>query len=255
MLGEVLRSRRHGLLHGRGADQLREAGSLLQGVGIGDLLAADQQRTFRRQQATGESRDHLRGRDGPRVHTRPMPEFGGNPGVEHVAGQGQEHRTRRRGHGDLGGPSNHPRQIFRPGNLEGPLDARRGHRHQLAIEHRFHEAVSLFLLSGTDDDGRAAPVCVEDGAHGVPQAGCDMHVAGGEPARGAGEPVGHRHDDGLLESEHVVEIGVLGERVHHRQFGRARIAEQVSDAFVLQDAQEDRAAARGVHAAILAGVV
>ena len=57
-----------------------------------------------------------------------------------------------------------------------------------------------------------------------------MHVARDQFTRGTGIPVGHGDDDRLLQTEHVAHVRVIGERMHDRQFGGSRIAEEVGDA-------------------------
>jgi hypothetical protein len=51
----------------------------------------------------------------------------------------------------------------------------------------------------------------------------------------AREAVGHADDDRLVEAEHVAEP--FGQRLEHRQLGRAGIAEQAVDPEVLEHAE------------------
>ncbi len=65
-----------------------------------------------------------------------------------------------------------------------------------------------------------------------------MQVDHRELAGGLGVAVGHRHHGGLLQAEDVVDLVLGRERIHQRQLGGAGIAEQVLDAFLLQEIEE-----------------
>ena len=129
-----------------------------------------------------------------------------------------------------------------PRHLDRPFDERLGHAHERRIEQRLGQAVALLLLAGGQDHRRAGEARVEERAHRVAEARRDVHVAGDELARGARVAVGHRDHERLLQAEHEVRSGWSDERVHDRQFGGARIAEQMRDAFGAQQLQEGLAA-------------
>ena len=101
------------------------------------------------------------------------------------------------------------------------------------IEQRLGEAVALLLLAGGEDDRRTRELGVVERPERVAEAGRDVDVGGSELAGRARKTVGHGDDKALLHRHDVVEIGVLGERVHDRQFGRTGVAEQVRYALVL----------------------
>ena len=65
-----------------------------------------------------------------------------------------------------------------------------------------------------------------------------MQVDDRELAGGLRVAVRHRHHGGFLQAEHVTHLVVDRERVHQRQFGGARIAEQHLDAFLFEQLQE-----------------
>jgi hypothetical protein len=94
--------------------------------------------------------------------------------------------------------------------------------------------MSLLLLPGGNDQRRARIERREQGAHRVAKPRRDMHVARNQFTRGAGIAVGHGDNDRLLQAEHVAHIRIIRERMHDRQLGGSRIAEEVSDALGLQ---------------------
>ena len=169
--------------------------------------------------------------------------------VEDVAGQRDEHGAGRRRHGDLGGAAHDARQVLEPRHLDRPLHQRLGDRHQRVVEQRLGEAVALLLLAGGEDHRRARELRIEERAHGVAETGRHVHVAGDELARGAREAVRHGHHQRLLQAQHVGEVRMLLERMHDRQLGGARVAEEVRDALVLEEREEGGAAGDAVHGA------
>ena len=59
-----------------------------------------------------------------------------------------------------------------------------------------------------------------------------------ELAGGLRVAVGHRHDGGLLQAEHVADLVLGRERIHQRQLGGAGIAEHDLDALLLEQFEE-----------------
>jgi hypothetical protein len=105
-----------------------------------------------------------------------------------------------------------------------PLDIRLRTEHRVAIgEVRLHRDLRAHLLARGDQQRGLVRLGVEDAAHRVsdPRGGVQVDVRRA-PAR-LREPVGHPHDNELLESEDVGEV--IGEVLEHRQLGRPRIAE------------------------------
>ncbi len=102
--------------------------------------------------------------------------------------------------------------------------------------------MALLLLARGEDQRRAGEARIVERAHRIAEAGRDMDVAGDQLAGGAAEAVGHRNHQALLHRHHIGEIGMVLQRMHDRQFGGAGIAEQMGDAFILQQCQECRAA-------------
>ena len=72
-----------------------------------------------------------------------------------------------------------------------------------------------------------------------------MQVDEGGPARGERPAVGHADRGRLLKAEHVANVRRVDERVHERHLGRAGIAEDVGDALIAQDVDENVARASG----------
>ena len=62
-----------------------------------------------------------------------------------------------------------------------------------------------------------------------------MQAAGGEPPPGARVTIGHRHHYSFLQPEHIVELWKIRHNLHQRQFGGARIAEEMRYALVDQE--------------------
>ena len=72
-----------------------------------------------------------------------------------------------------------------------------------------------------------------------------MQVDEGSPAGGERPAVGHADRGRLLKAEHISDVRRIDERVHERHLGRARIAEDVGDALITQDVDENVARASG----------
>ena len=236
------------LLVDRRTQRLGERGGRLQRIALHDLVAGDDDRPLGLQHALGERIEHGIARARARIDPGRGAEVDAGLGIEDVARQRDEHRPRRRRHGDLGGAAHDARQILQPRHLHGPLHQRLRHRHQRVIQQRLGEPVALLLLAGGEDHRRAGELGVEQRAHGIAEPRRHVHVAGDQLAAGAREAVGHRHHQRLLQAQHVGEVGVLGQRMHDRQLGGARVAEQVRDALVLEQREERGAAGDAVHA-------
>ncbi len=198
---------------------------------------------MRGEQALGEGRERRVGRARGGVDPGRRAELERAEVVEDVAGQRDEDRAGRRGQRDLGGAMHDARKVGKARDLGCPFDHRCRDRQQGRVEQGLHEAVALLLLAGGDDQRRARDIGRIERADRVAEAGGDVDVAGGEPARGACEAVGHRQHDRLLQAEDVAHLGVVGERVHDRQLGRAGVAEDLCDAFGLKQLDEGAAAA------------
>ena len=131
-------------------------------------------------------------------------------------------------------------------HLDRPLDHRLGDRHQRIIEQRLGQAVADLLLAGGQDHRRAGELGAVERAHGVAEAGRDMDVAGDQFTRRARIAVRHRDHDRLLQPEHIGQVLVILERIHDGQLRRARITEQMRDAFVLEQGEKCRASGNRV---------
>ncbi len=229
-------------LERRTAEHFRELRRLFQRVALDDLVAAQERRPLRLQDPVRQCLEHfVRG-----AHARIDPGDGGEIDaglvVEDVAGQRDEHRTRGRRHRHLRRAADDARQILEAIDLDRPLHQGLRDRHQGIVEQGLGQAVALLLLAGSEDDRGAGEFRAIERAHGVAEPGRDMDVAGREPARCAREPVGHVDDEALLHPHHVGEVRVVLQRMHDRQLGGARIAEQMGDALVLQQRQKCGAA-------------
>ena len=167
-------------------------------------------------------------------------------GIEDVAGQRDEHRPGRRRGRDLGGAAHDARQVFQTRHLDRPFHQRLRHLHQRPIQHGLHQPMPLLLLAGGEDHRRAREFRVEQRAHRVAEARRDVNVAGDQPPRGAAVAVGDRNHQALLHRHHVSEVRMVLQRMHDRQLGGAGIAEQMGDAFVLEQRQKGRAAGNAI---------
>ena len=74
-----------------------------------------------------------------------------------------------------------------------------------------------------------------------------MYVACDQLSGSPGIAVSHRDNDRLLQAQHVAHLRIVGERVHDRQLGCSRVAEEVSDAFQFEQFDEGAAAADRVR--------
>ncbi len=232
---------RRGLV-GRTAQRFRQLSGFPQRIAFHDLVADDDHGPLRFQDARGKRLQRFVRRLDAGIDAGRAAEFDAGFGVEDIARQRDEYRPGRRRGGDLGSAAHDPRQIFQPRHLDRPFHQRLGHLHQRPIEYRLRQAVALLLLAGGQDQRRAGEAGIVERAHRVAETWCYMDVAGDELARGAAETVGHGDDEALLHRHHVGEIRMILQRVHDRQFGGAGIAEQMRDAFVLQQGKECGAA-------------
>src|SRR5690606_8886059 len=73
---------------------------------------------------------------------------------------------------------------------------------------------------------------------GVAQPRRRVEVHEGRAPRGLGVAVGHAHDGGFLEAEHVADVVDTGQSVDEGQLGAARVAEDMGDALGAQDVEE-----------------
>ena len=131
------------------------------------------------------------------------------------------------------------RDLVRRRDLHRPLAGGTRDGDEIALQQRVGDRVPGVLLAGRHDEWRAGGVGVEQVAHPVaePAGGVQVHEAG--LAGGLRVAVGHRHDAGLLQAEHVVEPRAVGQGIDQRQFRGARITEDVLAAFTLQDVEQD----------------
>jgi hypothetical protein len=132
----------------------------------------------------------------------------------------------------------HARQIGEPVDLRRPFHERPREPRQVGGEDRLGREIFEVLLAGGDKDRGAGLLGVVEHAHGVAEAGRDVEVEHGEPARGLRVAVGHRHQGGLLQAEHVTDVVLDCEGVHQRQFGGAGIAEHDLDPLLFEQVEE-----------------
>ena len=171
------------------------------------------------------ARQRLVRRAGAGIHPGCPAEVDGFVAVQYVAGQGDEHGPRRRGRRNLGGAAQYAGQVLDSGDLHRPFDHGLRNRGERGVEERLRQPVALFLLACGHDDRRAALRGGVERADGVPQSRRHMDIAGRQLAGGPRVAVGHGDHHRFLQAKHIAEVGLLGQRMHDRQFRRARIAE------------------------------
>ncbi len=247
MRGRELRAVGHRSgVHGR-AQQFGELAGLGEGVARGELGAGDDDRCACREQHVGKPGERLVAGPGRTVDAHRAPQVQVGFGVQHVARQTDEHRPGRRRHRHLGGAPQDPRQVLDTRRLDRPLDQRLRDRHQRVVQQGLEQAVPLFLLPGRDDDRRVGELGVVQRPHRIAEPRRDVHVRRGQAAGRTGIAVGHAEHHGFLQAQHELQLRMVRQHLHDRQFGGAGVAEQVADALVGEDLQEGRAAGDSGH--------
>ena len=239
----------HRLLIDRRPQNLRQLRRLRQRIRHGHLVAADNHRAPGLQQSFGEPSKRFVPGPGRGVDAGRLSQLEATLSIENIPRKGDEHRTGGRRGGNLRRTAKDAGQVLDAGDFDSPLDQRIRHRHQRVVEQGLGEAVALLLLTGGEDNRRADPLGVVQRSHRVPKAGRDVNVAGGEPARGAGEAVGHGHHQRLLQAEHVLQGRAFSERRHDGKLGGPGISEQVADAFVFEQGNKRCPTRHGLHGA------
>jgi hypothetical protein len=107
--------------------------------------------------------------------------------------------------------------------------------------------MTLLLLSSRHDERGAGIESREQRTHGVAESWRNMDVARDQLSGSPSIAVSHRDNDRLLQAQHVAHRRIFGERVHDRQLGCSRVAEEVSDTFQSEQFDEGAAAADRVR--------
>ena len=235
----------------RRAQRLRQLDELGVGAAVRDGVAGDDQRTLRLRQHRGGFRDRCRIAAQPRRHARRRRQVDLALGLEDVAGQRQEHRAGRRRQRRLRRAMHEPRQVGEPLHLGGPFHQRPRQCRQVGPQDRLGGVEIEVVLAGGDEDRAPRLLRVVEHAHGVAEPGRDVQVDDREPAGRLRIAVGHADDDRLLQGEHVAQVVLGRERVHQRQFGGARIAEDDVDALLLEQLQEGTLSGHEGHYCLL----
>jgi hypothetical protein len=159
--------------------------------------------------------------------------------VEHVGRQADEHRAHRLGGRDLDRPPQHPQQRTGVDDAGGVLGDGLGHRHQVGRHLGVHGVVAHARLAGDDDERRVAAHGLVHHADAVAESDAAVQLHHGRSLRDPGVPVAHRHRDGLLHRQDVVEVGVRLEGIEEALLDGAGIAEHRVDA-VGEELLDDR---------------
>ena len=127
------------------------------------------------------------------------------------------------------------RQVGHALDLVGPFGHRLHHAHHVPPQQGFREGEAPVLLPGGDQEGRRRFHGVVEHAHGIAQPWRHMHIQHAQFPRGQGIAIGHGHRHPFLQGENVLELGVIHQDVHERQFCGARIANNVFHTCGMQD--------------------
>ena len=85
----------------------------------------------------------------------------------------------------------------------------------------------------------------------LPKPGVVWKLHTVELAGGLRIAVGHRHDGGFLQPQHIADLVLGREGIHQRQLGRAGIAEDDLDALLLEQFEERMLAGHDGHKGLL----
>ena len=130
--------------------------------------------------------------------------------------------------------------------LNTPLGHRSGHGLQIVPQQGIAEAHARVLLPGGDDDRSVRLQRVVHHADGVAEPGRHVDVHDARLAAGLRVVAGRSHRHTLVESQDVVELGVVEQAVDDGALGRPRIAEDVADAVSDEAFHQDLSAAHGI---------
>ena len=168
--------------------------------------------------------------------------------LQHVDGQGHEHRSARRVLGDLERAAQERGHLVGALHLRAPLDERRRHRHEIVAEQGRAQAKARILLARGEEQGRARLARVVEHAERIAETGSHVQVHHARAparlrivARGAD---GH----GLVQRQHVADLRVVRQALDDGALGGAGIAEEILDAVAHQGFHEDVSSA---HAGLL----
>ena len=147
-----------------------------------------------------------------------------------VHGVGREPHKRRPGRRRLRlveRPAQEERHLLGVRGLSRPLGELLDHRRQVgALVRQFADV----LVPRRDDHRRAALARVVQQADRVGQPGLDVEIQKRRLARRPPVRVSHPDRDALLRHQHVLQVGIALDGVHHRALARPRIPEDVLDA-------------------------
>jgi hypothetical protein len=103
------------------------------------------------------------------------------------------------------------------------------------------------MLPGRHDERGAGIERRKQRTHDVAESWRNMNVACDQLPGSPSIAVSHRDDDSLLQAQHVAHLRIVGERVHDRQLGCSRVAEEVGDTFRFEQFDESATAADRVR--------
>jgi len=173
--------------------------------------------------------------------------------VHHVCRYGDERRAARRFQRQLEGAAQEDGQFGGVAGLDGPLRERLGQAHDVAREERVLAGAALRVLTGVDDERCAGAERVVKHAHRVAEAGRDVQLQEGRPARGARVTVGDARRDAFVEREYVFELRVVLQGVQEALLGGAGIAEDVLRTVCQELLDHQVPAGEACHVGLLSG--
>jgi len=154
--------------------------------------------------------------------------------LQHVGRDGDQHRSHGGLQSHLEGAPDHQGEVFRVYELRAPLGMGPAHAQDIAAQVRVALQETGVVLTNGDHQRDGSRLGVVQHRSGRGQAGTGMQVEEPGPARRPRISLGHAGADGLLEPQHVPDLGSFLEGVHEVDLRRPRDAEHVLHAFTAE---------------------
>ena len=207
--------------------------------GVGHLVTRDHREARPRGSQDGRRQVGQGGGDGPPLDARRRGHRELALVLQHIHGNGNEHRPRGGRRRVVEGPTEHRAEVGGLVDLVGPLHQPGRHAGQVPGQERLRQQMTPVLLAGGHHYRRAGGPRVGQIPHGVAQAGHGVDVEEGRPPGGLRITVGHACRHGFVQSEHVVKSARPGQGVQQWQLGGSRVPEDMPHLLRLQDLEQD----------------
>ena len=212
-----------------GADQLGDVGQLGLGVRRGDTVAHDDHWTLRGAEHGRHARHFVRLRANSSHDSTAREYLLLVRRVEDVRRQTHEDRSGRRSGGHLDGASYHPEHGLRIDDAGGPLGDRPRHGDEIGCHLGVHGVVLDAGLAGDHDERRPAAFGLVQVADGITHARAGVNLNERRLPGSARVAVRYQNGDRLLQRQHVLQLGVVGESIQKALLDRARIPEHMRE--------------------------